>query len=140
MANKTIPQLPEQTGITDNDLLAIVDSGETITSKIKDPKGVTDPTLDPVNSAAGGYISGAGTGTSDSIPARLSDGEYVINAAATRRNKPLLDKINNGPVKLAAGGSVSSNAKMEILLQRMLTVMQGSGIMGESALNGRKRV
>jgi hypothetical protein len=29
MANKTIPQLPLQTGITDNDLLAIVDSGET---------------------------------------------------------------------------------------------------------------
>ena len=35
MANKTIPQLPEQTGITDNDVLAIVDSGETTTSKIK---------------------------------------------------------------------------------------------------------
>lgn len=35
MANKTIPQLPEQTGLTDNDLLAIVDSGETTTSKIK---------------------------------------------------------------------------------------------------------
>ena len=35
MPNKTIPQLPEQTGKTDNDLLAIVDSGETTTSKIK---------------------------------------------------------------------------------------------------------
>ena len=35
MANRTIPQLPEQTGKTDNDLLAIVDSGETTTSKIK---------------------------------------------------------------------------------------------------------
>ena len=33
--NKTIPQLPEQTGKTDNDLLVIVDSGETTTSKIK---------------------------------------------------------------------------------------------------------
>jgi len=35
MANKTIPQLPEQTGKTDDDLLVIVDSGETTTSKIK---------------------------------------------------------------------------------------------------------
>ena len=35
MANVTIPNLPEQTGITDNDVLAIVDSGETTTSKIK---------------------------------------------------------------------------------------------------------
>ena len=35
MANKTIPQLPEQLSRTDDDLLAIVDSGETTTSKIK---------------------------------------------------------------------------------------------------------
>lgn len=35
MPNKTIPQLPEQTGKTDDDLLVIVDSGETTTSKIK---------------------------------------------------------------------------------------------------------
>jgi hypothetical protein len=35
MANKTIPQLPEQTGKTNDDLLVIVDSGETTTSKIK---------------------------------------------------------------------------------------------------------
>lgn len=34
MANKTIPQLPLQTGVTDLDLFAIVDSGETITSSI----------------------------------------------------------------------------------------------------------
>jgi TP901 family phage tail tape measure protein len=34
--------------------------------------------------AAGGYISGPGTGTSDSIPARLSNGEFVMTAAATR--------------------------------------------------------
>lgn len=33
-----------------------------------------------VNAANGGHISGPGTGTSDSIPARLSDGEYVIPA------------------------------------------------------------
>jgi hypothetical protein len=30
--------------------------------------------------ATGGSISGPGTGTSDSIPAKLSDGEYVIDA------------------------------------------------------------
>jgi hypothetical protein len=32
--------------------------------------------------ADGGYISGPGSGTSDSIPARLSNGEYVVKAAA----------------------------------------------------------
>jgi len=34
--------------------------------------------------AAGGHISGPGTGTSDSIPARLSDGEFVMTAQAVR--------------------------------------------------------
>lgn len=39
----------------------------------------------PQQRAAGGYISGPGTGTSDSIPAMLSNGEYVIKAAAVRK-------------------------------------------------------
>ena len=34
----------------------------------------------PATAAQGKYIKGAGTGVSDSIPARLSDGEYVIDA------------------------------------------------------------
>lgn len=59
--------------------------------------------------ATGGYVSGAGTGTSDSIPARLSDGEYVINAAATRLlGVDTLDMLNKGklPIGLKMGGSV----------------------------------
>lgn len=36
----------------------------------------------PTKKASGGYISGPGTSTSDSIPASLSNGEYVIKAAA----------------------------------------------------------
>ena len=31
-----------------------------------------------------GYVGGAGTETSDSIPAMLSDGEFVMNAKAVR--------------------------------------------------------
>jgi tape measure domain-containing protein len=57
--------------------------------------------------ASGGYVSGSGTGTSDSIHAMLSNGEYVINAAATRQNKGLLEAINSGQVpKFAKGGFV----------------------------------
>lgn len=55
--------------------------------------------------ATGGYIRGPGTGTSDSIPAMLSNGEFVINAAATRRNYDLLHRINSQ--KFAAGGLAS---------------------------------
>ena len=35
--------------------------------------------------ASGGLILGPGTGTSDSIPARLSNGEFVVRAAVVRR-------------------------------------------------------
>ena len=38
----------------------------------------------PKFAAAGGAISGPGTGTSDSIPAMLSDGEFVMTAKAVR--------------------------------------------------------
>lgn len=40
----------------------------------------TDNALPPVAAARGHYVKGGGTGTSDSIPAVLSDGEYVIDA------------------------------------------------------------
>jgi len=43
----------------------------------------------------GGFVSGPGTSTSDSIPALLSDGEFVVNAKSTKRFLPLLEKINN---------------------------------------------
>ena len=44
--------------------------------------------------AEGGPVIGPGTGTSDSINARLSNGEFVVNAAATAANRPLLHAIN----------------------------------------------
>ncbi|AZO77474.1 MULTISPECIES: hypothetical protein [unclassified Bosea (in: a-proteobacteria)] len=60
-----------------------------------------------VKAASGGYISGPGTGRSDSISARLSNGEYVINARATKQNRALLDAINSGKIpRFADGGLV----------------------------------
>jgi hypothetical protein len=51
--------------------------------------------------ATGGLISGPGSGTSDSILARLSDGEFVVNAASTGKALPLLEAINAGWVPSA---------------------------------------
>lgn len=58
--------------------------------------------------ASGGYITGPGSGTSDSIPARLSNGEYVMKAEAVRRlGVSFLDKLNRGAVAgFASGGYV----------------------------------
>lgn len=50
-----------------------------------------------LHKAGGGYISGPGTPTSDSIPAWLSNGEYVIRAAAVRKyGRLLFDQLNAG--------------------------------------------
>ncbi|WP_313484306.1 tape measure protein [Pseudomonas sp.] len=58
--------------------------------------------------ATGGYISGPGTGTSDSIIARLSNGEYVMTAESVRMfGTGLLDQMNAGRIPaFAAGGPV----------------------------------
>jgi TP901 family phage tail tape measure protein len=51
--------------------------------------------------ANGGLVKGPGTGTSDSIPARLSNGEYVIKASSVKKyGKETLDAINSGSSKV----------------------------------------
>lgn len=61
--------------------------------------------------ATGGYIAGPGTGTSDSIPAFLSNGEYVLAADAVQNvGLPLLDAMNSGRAgHFATGGLVRAN-------------------------------
>ncbi|MBL1072954.1 hypothetical protein JK358_00935 [Nocardia sp. 2] len=46
--------------------------------------------------ANGGYFSGQGTSVSDSNLAFISDGEFIVNAAATDKFLPLLEMINSG--------------------------------------------
>jgi hypothetical protein len=64
--------------------------------------------------AQGGMVNGPGTETSDSIPAMLSNGEFVVNARSTRLFQPLLAAINGYGVNtpaFAAGGLVSQQAE-----------------------------
>lgn len=64
-----------------------------------------------LHNATGGYIMGPGTGTSDSIPAFLSNGEYVLTAEAVQNvGLPLLDAMNSGREgHFATGGLVRAN-------------------------------
>ncbi len=83
--------------------------------------------------AGGGYVSGPGTATSDSIPARLSAGEYVIRAAAVKQfGVSFLDAINGlkraprvlgaGGLAFAAGGLVPQAAAAPQALQAIQIV------------------
>jgi murein DD-endopeptidase MepM/ murein hydrolase activator NlpD len=59
-----------------------------------------------VSKASGGYISGAGGPKADLIPARLSNGEYVVQASAVDTyGVGMMDAINEQ--KFAGGGFVS---------------------------------
>ena len=80
------------------------------------PYTLQDPGPAPQKFATGGYISGPGTGTSDSIPALLSNGEYVIRAAAVRKlGKNALDLLNRGIhiPRFADGGMVGTVSSLD---------------------------
>ena len=61
--------------------------------------------------ATGGKVVGPGTGTSDSIPAQLSNGEYVMTARATRMFEPLLAAMNG----IGAGVPITSNRNYSVI-------------------------
>jgi lambda family phage tail tape measure protein len=69
--------------------------------------------------ATGGLITGPGTGTSDSILARLSNGEGVLTAAAMKRlGANALNALNNGAsitglAKFATGGVVGASSAVD---------------------------
>lgn len=60
--------------------------------------------------STGGYVQGSGTGTSDSIPARLSNGESVMTAKATSMFSPILSAFNQlgGGVPIVVSGNQSN--------------------------------
>jgi hypothetical protein len=73
-----------------------------------------------VSKADGGLITGPGNGVSDSVPANLSNGEFVVNANATQRYLPLLTQLNQSG--LQGGNPVNpsgGNNEMVGLLRRL---------------------
>lgn len=61
--------------------------------------------------ADGGMIYGAGGPRADQVPVMASAGEFIVNARATARHRPLLERINNGVVPgFARGGIIGGGA------------------------------
>jgi hypothetical protein len=95
---------------------ALAASYSNVAHYISDPLGIgtgssTAKTSALTGFADGGMINGPGTGTSDSIIARLSNGEYVMPAAATSVYRPILEAMRTMSFNLprfATGGPVSS--------------------------------
>tara|TARA_R100000278_G_scaffold38353_1_gene34039 strand:+ start:15729 stop:17537 length:1809 start_codon:yes stop_codon:yes gene_type:complete len=83
----------------------------------------------PEKLAQGGIVQGRGSGTSDSINARLSRGESVINAKSTRMFRPMLSAINEagggrgfadgGMIGGASGGITTGTVKAFVVADEM---------------------
>ncbi len=91
-------------------------------NRIQQPKSMLDVTnpnspfyKPPVERAAGGLVTGPGTAKSDSISARLSNGEFVINADIVKKlGLPFLNQINSGFLQDTAIKTLGSRALARI--------------------------
>lgn len=102
-------------------LAAIATTVATILSNI----AVATKTVKSAKFASGGLVTGPGTGTSDSIPARLSNGESVMTARATEMFAPILSSFN------MMGGGVPINvtqASNQALGEDMLARAVAKGV------------
>lgn len=80
-------------------------------------------TIKSAKFATGGLVTGSGTGTSDSIPARLSVGESVMTSRTTEMFAPILSMFNQmgGGVPVQAVEASSQQAIGEDMLTRAFT-------------------
>lgn len=106
--------------------------------------GITEAgVIVPTKAATGGYITGPGGPKDDRIPALLSNGEYVINAASVQRfGRHIFDALNGGTMPGAARfanggmvGAVASRGRAGLTLNMPLdvTIEGGSDISAEQA-------
>jgi hypothetical protein len=90
-----------KSSVTIYDYLAAIAAGSaSVISTISAARKAFEPMPKKPAFASGGLVSGPGSGTSDSIDAKLSNGESVLNANSTAMFSPLLSALNQ------AGGGV----------------------------------
>ncbi|MFD3703357.1 hypothetical protein ACFWUP_09440 [Nocardia sp. NPDC058658] len=127
VAGQAMDLLRPDTDATDTKTRLIKFSSKTtLLNPAKPESGINNVVVEnagaPAGYAGGGSVRGPGTGTSDSILARLSNGEYVVNAAATAGALPLLEAINAGWVPSAG------------YLGGMLPGFAGGGLVGDTGM------
>lgn len=121
----------------------------TITSVISQMKSLNSTAAEEgakYHYARGGLVTGPGTGTSDSIPARLSNGEAVMTARAVVDWGPVLSMMN-----VSSGGNAIPTShlperraggmrEMEQMLRRVMREMPNPVVTVRDINNGQRRV
>jgi hypothetical protein len=107
-------------------LAAIVTTVATVLANI----ATATKTVKSAKFATGGYVSGEGTGTSDSIPAQLSNGESVNNARSTSMFAPIYSSLNQmgGGVPIVATQTASQVQGEEMLARAFAKGMSEANI------------
>ncbi|MGO3031236.1 hypothetical protein [Pseudomonas helleri] len=119
-------------------------TGDVSQGTIDSSKAAAQKYLDSIKGfSTGGLISGPGTGTSDSILSRLSNGEYVMTADAVRMfGTGLLDQMNAGqlPAFATGGGIGESGPQLEVTgpsriynANQTASMLRGGGDSGATA-------
>jgi hypothetical protein len=114
-AGQKLKKLAAEKGLKSGEYFSVTDKdGKVSTYKIGEDGNITR-TVNPYASGgmvagysegSGGKVRGAGTSTSDSIPAMLSNGEYVVRSSAVSQyGVPFFDAVN--AQKFAFGGMVN---------------------------------
>lgn len=120
----------------------------TITSVISQMKSLNSTAAEEgakYHYARGGLVTGPGTGTSDSIPARLSNGEAVMTARAVVGWGPVLSMMN-----VSSGGNAiptrhlpeksSGMRQMEQMFERVMRRLPNPVVTVRDINNGQRRV
>lgn len=110
MANKTIPQLPSQSAATDLDLLVIVNSGETTTSKIT--------RADLLSGVIPTVLYKSGTGTDSIIPTYLSTSSVTSgtkNTISSGVNNTITSSGNNNIISGGDSNSITNGTGSAIV-------------------------
>lgn len=108
-------------------LVAIASTIATVLANIAQAKQILSQEQEPKapKFAAGGLVRGAGSGTSDSVAAMLSNGESVMTALTTSMFAPVLSGLNQ------IGGGVpvqAANASAQVLGEDMLANAFARGV------------
>lgn len=108
--------------------------------------------------STGGFVSGTGGSTSDSIPARLSNGEFVMNAASVKSYGPdFMNALNQQQVSRSmpvSSGIMSSGSSgsqvvylspqdrslLEAAINRPITLQTTDRVIAQSANSGNKEL
>lgn len=109
---------------------------------VKSAKFAKGGRVDTHQYASGGDVRGAGTGTSDSIHAMLSNGESVMTAAATSMYAPVLSAMNQsaGGNPITGGGSAQGEDMLARAVARGLMAMPNPVVSVEEINTTARRV